>query len=391
MIKLHHKATSFSEPLSGIRKVVMSEDQYIESQTILFIEHNKTLHSDIDMVITTSKEFFKTHSNKKILYFEKISEIEENAIVRLEHDTLYLTFLPSSNAHTLFFTKKCNHYCLMCSEPPSTKDDSYLVDENIQIVNLLNPELKTLGISGGEPTLNKKDFLKVVTAIRKALPDTEIRVLTNGRAFTDKRFVTELSQVAQGYLVFEIPVYHHNYAVHDYIVQSKNAFFETVEGIYNCAQENLQVEIRVVLTKLNYDGLEDLMYFIYRNIPFVNHIALMGLEYIGFAMNNFEEIHISPLKYQQNLINAINDCKKYNLLVSIYNLPLCLVHDSLRGYARQSISDWKNEFSIVCNECDYKSECAGMFTSTQPHFENLLQPIIKEKNAFQSESSRNLC
>ena len=53
----------------------------------------------------------------------------------------------------------------------------------------------------------------------------------------------------------------------------------------------------------------------------VDHIALMGLEYIGFAVKNFEDIHISPLDYKIELYEAIDEARRYNLPISIYNLP----------------------------------------------------------------------
>ncbi len=305
--------------------------------------------------------------------------MEDGAIVRIEDGTLFITIRPSSNAQTLFFTSKCNHYCLMCSEPPQTANDDYLISDNLKIIELLDKDLEVIGISGGEPTLLGDNFIKIVKKIREELPETTIRVLTNGRAYTNEKFVKELADVAGEYLVSEIPLYNAYYAKHDYIVQARNAFFETIEGFYNCAKHGLRTDVRIVISKQNYNDLDDLIYFIYKNIPFVEHIALMGLEYIGFAVNNIRDIHVSPLDYREQLKDAIHLSRKYSLNVSIYNLPLCLVHEDVRRYAQQSISDWKNEFSDVCDGCAVKDQCSGMFTSTQPYFTHLLEPIVDMK------------
>ena len=122
--------------------------------------------------------------------------------------------------------------------------------------------------------------------------------------------------------------------------------------------------------------LSKIVSYVYKNLPFVDHIALMGLEYIGFAVKNFEDIHISPLDYKKELYEAIDEARRYNLPISIYNLPLCLIHPKLKRYARQSISDWKNDFSDCCNTCIEKDNCCGMFASTKPYFEKLLKPIL---------------
>jgi hypothetical protein len=49
--------------------------------------------------------------------------------------------------------------------------------------------------------------------------------------------------------------------------------------------------------------------------------------------------------------------------VSIYNVPLCLLESNLRPFARQSISDWKNEYANECEACSLKPGCCGFFRS----------------------------
>lgn len=381
MKQLLHYSNDFTSKTNGIRKVVFNQNEYISGDNALYLVEDIELNEEIDIVITTSKDIFnKYKKNKEILYFDNIEEMEEYAIVKIENNSIYFSILPSSNAHTLFFTNRCNHYCLMCSQPPTTDNDDYLINDNMKIIELLDKELSVIGISGGEPTLLAENFVKIIKKIREELPNTYIRVLTNGRAYTNEKFVKSIAEVAKDYFISEIPIYSSYYAQHDYVVQSKNAFFETIEGFYNCAKYGLKTEVRVVLNKQTYNNLPDLMYFIYKNIPFVDHVALMGLEYIGFTLNNIDEVHISPLEYEDELIEAIKICREYNLPVSIYNLPLCLVNENIREFARQSISDWKNDFSEVCYNCDMKSECAGMFSSTQPYYEPLLKSITRSSN-----------
>jgi len=374
--QLVYYSNNFTSKLNGVRKVVFNQDEYIEGDTVFFTAENISIKNEIEVIITTSKEVYnKYNKTKQILYFEDIDAIEEYAILKIENNSVYLSILPSSNAHVLFLTNRCNHYCLMCSQPPTKDNDDYLIEDNMKIIELMDKNIPVIGISGGEPTLLGDNFVKIIKKIRRELPNTYIRVLTNGRSYANEKFVKNIAEVAKDYLISEIPIYSSFYAQHDYVVQSKNAFFETIEGFYNCAKYGLKTEVRVVLNKQTYKNLPELIYFIYRNIPFVDHIALMGMEYIGFALNNFDDVHISPLEYNKELTNAIKICRQYSLPVSIYNLPLCLVNEDIRVFARQSISDWKNEFSEVCYNCDMKNECAGMFTSTQPYFEPLLKPI----------------
>ena len=379
MIQLLHKAEHYSNKFIAIRKFVLFPKDYKDGDTVLFTNEIEGITVNIDLIITNSMELFEKYkNNKNVLYFkQQIEAIEENAIVKIDKDMLYFRYMPSStNSQALFFTKKCNHYCLMCSEPPSKDNFDFLIEENIKIVELLNKDTEVIVISGGEPTLLGKDFLKIVKRIREELPDTKIKLLTNGRSYVNSKFCEEIAEIAKGYLTSEIPIYSTDYSKHDYIVQSKGAFFETLEGIYNCAINGLNVEIRVVLTKQNYMDLSKIVSYVYKNLPFVDHIALMGLEYIGLAVKNFEDIHISPLDYKNELFEAIDEARRYNLPISIYNLPLCLIDPKLKQYARMSISDWKNDFSDCCNTCIEKENCCGMFSSTKPYFEKLLKPIL---------------
>ena len=76
----------------------------------------------------------------------------------------------------------------MCSQPPIDRDDSELVDINMEAVRLMQPAPKTLGITGGEPTLLGNDLFSLFAVIHDKLPDTNIHMLTNGRRFAWPEF-----------------------------------------------------------------------------------------------------------------------------------------------------------------------------------------------------------
>ena len=44
------------------------------------------------------------------------------------------------------------------------------------------------------------------------------------------------------------------------------------------------------------------------------------------------------------------------------NIPLCCLPQSLWQYAAKSISDWKNTYDDVCNSCEMKADCCGLFS-----------------------------
>lgn len=376
MLNLRYKTETYDPALNGIKKVVTCPEDYLSDDYILFVTnvHAETGHAD--NILTTSGEYHKNNrESKRIYHLDHIENIENNAVVRIENGSLYITYRPSANQHAIFMTKRCNHYCLMCSEPPSTQNDSFMVEENLKLIELMDKGLPVIGITGGEPTLEKENFIRIINKIREEHPDTVIRLLTNGRSYQDETFVEALSEIASEHLISEIPIYDTDTANHDYIVQARNAFNETVEGMYNCFKHDMVTEVRIVLTKQNYKSLSNIVHYIYKNMPFVAHIAFMGMEYIGFAINNFDKLHINPNEYKEELYKAINLCERYNLQSSIYNLPLCMIDPSLWHFSRQSISDWKNEFDDKCEQCGKRDACAGMFSSTYPFYREFVSPL----------------
>jgi hypothetical protein len=61
--------------------------------------------------------------------------------------------------------------------------------------------------------------------------------------------------------------------------------------------------------------------------------------------------------------------------VSVYNLPLCLLDRSVWNVAVQSISDWKNAYLRVCDECGVRDRCSGFFSTGRPRISRGIRPI----------------
>ena len=90
--------------------------------------------------------------------------------------------------------------------------------------------------------------------------------------------------------MFAIPLYSDDPTKHNYIVQADNAYDETLQGILNLKSHNQKVEIRIVIHKQSIDTLINLCEFITKNLIFVDHVALMGLEITGFTRANLKDL-----------------------------------------------------------------------------------------------------
>ena len=305
-----------------------------------------------------------------------LDHIELGDIVLINpNGTVYTLFRVKSKHNSLFITNRCNSNCLMCSQPPRNIDDlDYYFNVNSNLIKQIPRSTKELGITGGEPTLLGDRFITLIEQITNYLPDTEIHVLTNGRSFAWKDIPQKISYVGNKRIVFGIPLYSDYYQLHDYIVQAKDAYNQTVLGIHNLARYEQRVEIRIVLHKQTYKRLPSLAKFIYMNLPFVEHIAFMGLEYTGYTHHNSNLLWMEPSKYANELEDAVNYLDSMGMNVSIYNLQLCLLKRELWKFARKSISDWKREYLFECNSCKVLNECGGVFATSGKH-SNEIQAI----------------
>jgi His-Xaa-Ser system radical SAM maturase HxsC len=286
----------------------------------------------------------------------------------------------ASRHNTILATERCNSLCLMCSQPPQPEDDSFRVKEILRLVELIDSGCVELGISGGEPLLLGDGFFAIVEKCKAFLPSTALHVLTNGRLFKTAGLAERLGRIEHPDIMLGIPLYADVDTIHDYVVQVHGAFDETVMGLYSLAEHGVPIEIRVVLHAQTYRRLPQLAEYIYRNFPFVSHVALMGLEMFGYTNVNLADLWIDPVDYQSELRAATITLAERGLNVSIYNHQLCTIPQDIWPFARQSISDWKNIFVPECEKCSVKSACAGFFHSAaKRHSAYISPPTISAK------------
>ncbi len=286
------------------------------------------------------------------------------------------TLFRGDSAHnSLFVTEQCNSRCLMCSQPPRSVDDiEHFLLLNVRALRLMPRSTEVLGITGGEPTLLGTRLAQLLAICRTQLPGAQIDVLSNGRRLADTELVSRLADVADGQMLFTIPLYADNPLRHDYIVQAHGAFDETVAGFYNLARAGIRSEVRVVLHRESAGRLAEIARFVQKNLPFVDQVAFMGLEMTGLARAHEELLWTEPRDYVPMLQDAVEYLTDFGIASSIYNLPRCLVPRHLWSYLRLSISDWKREYVSACGICAERDACGGVF-GTSSRLSAFIQPF----------------
>ena len=305
----------------------------------------------------------------------QISHLKDGDIIALHASGHVRTLFRKESLHNaLLATERCNSFCLMCSQPPIDRDDSELTARNVEAIRLMRPAPAALGITGGEPTLLGANLFRIFEAIRENLPATDIHMLTNGRRFAWPDFTEAFVDARPKRLRVGIPLYSNVASEHDYVVQARSAFDQTVQGLHQLARHDHPIELRVVVHALTVPRLKAVAEFIYRNLPFAEHVTFMGLEITGFTRPNLEILWVDPYDYQWELAEAVEFLGVRGMNVSIYNHPLCVLPPNVWKFARKSISDWKNLYLPCCESCDLRARCGGLFQSSLRRHSSHIHP-----------------
>jgi His-Xaa-Ser system radical SAM maturase HxsC len=373
MIKLYGKVEKLSGSGSLKRPVMLTKNinlpKVLAGKLGLILDSDMPAPSGYQFVLRSFAVSLQPSNQLEFKLPIDLSYLDEGDVVSLDEKTgaLRVLYRKKSRQNSILLTDRCNHYCLMCSQPPKDIDDSWLLEEAKDLVRILPVSTPEIGFTGGEPTLYGDGFIELMNLTKTYLPHTAIHILSNGRAFSSVEFTRKYASIGHADMMIGIPLYSDDPVRHNYIVQARNAFDETVRGILNLKSLGQKVELRVVIHRQSIDRLSKLCEFIARNLLFVDHVALMGLEIIGFTRANLSELWVDPYEYKDQLSEAVGILRSYGMNVSVYNHQRCLINDDILDVYRKSISDWKNEYVTECEGCAKMNECGGFFTSSKLH------------------------
>lgn len=307
------------------------------------------------------------HTGKRFLNgIEKLEVFCEGDVVSISPEgNVSFLYERCSMHNAVFVTERCNHRCIMCPQPPVAKE----IDKtkfNLKLIGLFDKNTQSVGITGGEPTMIGDKLFDIVRQIKRCCPNASVDMLTNGVKFSDWNYAVKLAKCNHPDFQIDIPIFSDIADEHNRIVGAKT-FYKTVQGLYNLAQLNQKIGIRIVVHKQTYKRLPQLADYIYHNFPFVCQVAFLQMETTGLAKDNLKELWIDPYDYNEQLQEAVTLLDNRDIPVYIYNAQLCVLPNDLRPYAMQSITDWKDGFLPECDGCSLKNNCAGVFTTNGEH------------------------
>ncbi len=85
----------------------------------------------------------------------ELEHVQAGDVLSVSSDGQRLAVLwrQASRQNSILLTERCDNYCLMCSQPPKTTDDTWLLERARDLIRILPPDTTDLTFTGGEPTL----------------------------------------------------------------------------------------------------------------------------------------------------------------------------------------------------------------------------------------------
>lgn len=380
--------------LDFLGEICGKKDLKNTKKRLIFKDENSQNSQDEIRVITTkddeiSKQYFSYLSDIKEISFKLngiyldidiLNNFKENDIIEIfpfnEKLLIKKIFRSDSEDNILFLTNKCNSNCIFCPDSDELrKNQKEYIAENIELLKLLPKTIKHIGITGGEPTILKENFFRILNECKTILPNTSYTVISNGRMFFYKDFCEDYIRNRPVNTKVAIALHGYNSFSHDYITQVDNSFIQTTTGIKNLLALGERIEIRIVLNKVNCDYLEKMANLIVKNFRSVEEVNILSLELLGNAAKNYEKFWIEKKEINETLEKVLPIFMKNKIKVNLYNFPLCLLNSEFWNITRKSITDYKSKYGNNCKECKVFDKCDGFFSSTFNIIKPELSPI----------------
>ena len=361
----------------GYRMLIVARTE--ETYSLLMQRGVEIMHiTDSTIVIQPGEIVYPT----SCVSSERLNLLSDFDIVEInEKGVLYRSYSYEEREATVFLGAKCNSNCVMCpaSDMERKRGFSYDRDNLLKYIAYLPCNLNHIVMTGGEPTLQPSLFLEALSKIKEKYPDAKVLLLSNGRSLSDKKFYEEVCRDRPNNFRVAIPIHGDNPELHDSITRAEGSFNQTILALHRLMNSEVEVEIRIVVTKLNCDNLTGIADLIISNFPKVSCVNFIGLEPRGNCALNFDSVYIDSRNSFLKSKPAIYRLIKSGYDVGLYNYPLCAVDKDCWSLAAKSISGYKTVYHKDCYRCDVKDMCGGFFDSAMSIAHPVAHPIVSEK------------
>ena len=358
--------------------IIVSFARTVEARDELLNEGKRVLFCSEQPVFLPEQYVLNTNKTTE----QRLQGLSDYDVLEFYSDTSFQVYYhEKSSDNALVLTSKCNSNCIMCPCPEDyRKGPSYETPEHIcELIRYIPSDTPFLTLTGGEPTLLKEGIFPVLSTLKSHFEGTKFFFLTNGRTFSNIGYLNRFLEMMPDDIRFCIPIYGYSPETHDPITQADGSFIQAVNGIKNLLKRNCEVEIRIVISKLNAEFMDETAKFISRNFRGVACVNIMATEMCGAAAANKHLVWMDYKECFEHSKYAIQILMENQIDVRLYNFPLCKVDRAYWQLCKQSITDYKIRFREACDHCSVKAFCGGVFGTTLALTKMELEPIGESK------------
>lgn len=238
-------------------------------------------------------------------------------------------------------------------------------------------EVDTVYISGGETTI-RPDFFDSLGYIAESFPFAKISILSNGRRF----FYADFARKCLSYpsINFVIPIHGFDCKSHDKITGVRGSFDQTIAGLENLfsmRRPDQQIEIRIIIHKINYKKISEILNLILKRFPAVDRAVLVFVEYEGHAIGDLKLVELSYKKFYPQFKLLEKYIEKFKE-IRFYHFPLCVLPKKFWPYMWRTMEEDEVTFLSRCAKCEVKNFCLGIHINYLKLFgKNEFKPIEK--------------
>lgn len=286
--------------------------------------------------------------------------------------TGYSTKVIQQNEVVVNLTEKCNNRCLNCPN-----DDNFLrrcisdvevekfIDENV------SGETDRVTFIGGEPTISK-NFFDSIKKVRMLSNKAIIQINSNGRMFCYGWFVDKLAEYGVDKFDIHVALYGHFPELHDELTFIRGSYKQTVQGIINLLNRGFSVQIRTIVSNLNYKYLPDIGRMMVEKFKGkISKFNFVGMDIIGNAKKNEKVLAVSHLKIAPYIEKTIDVLNSNGIYCNVHLLPKGIFKKRYHDFAIKSgCVDGAFTDSFGCVECIYHDSCPRMMKSYVAIFGN---------------------
>jgi radical SAM protein with 4Fe4S-binding SPASM domain len=307
----------------------------------------------------------------------------------------------------LELTPACNNRCPGCSNVFTTRrvEAPLSGGEWIDLIERIQPRVRWLKLTGGEPTLHP-EFGKIVTFLNQS--GIPFRLLTNGRW---PNFSQTLALLVESPMLESLLISLHgpDNQSHEAFTGVPGSFDDAVSAVSHAAEAQLKAATSTVITRYNWNRVEEIAQF--ASSRGADHVAFN--RYIGPPLPDLEataEQGISALREVEHLIsqgaqirfgtpvpqclfpNSTMPCLAGRAFITVdpwgrvrpcNHAPLIvgnLFQDSLEGILPRLVK-WHTGIPEVCNNCNLREVCGAGCRAETMLREDVLQDSLKPETS----------